>query len=49
MKGTPEDSADLVSENLELIAGTIARLFVFDNYWRENLDRAPHNRAKYNV
>jgi len=22
---------------------------MFDNYWRENLNCAPHNRAKYNI
>lgn len=49
MKGTPEDSADLVSEDLELVAGTIARLFVFGGHWREGLDREPHGRAKHNA
>ncbi len=44
-----ENSADLVSENFKLIINTIAYLFVFGNYWRENLNRAPHNRTKHNV
>jgi len=49
VKGTPEDSADLVSEDLELVAGTVARLFVFGGHWRKGLDRAPHGRAKHNA